>query len=228
VGEPLVLRTSGLLSRSNKLMYDLVSGSAFHTFTGRAASGPLREAAVTLEPVTVTVATWGDWKEAHPDTTIVARDGGIGRSYPDDPLCGRDAAGPIFPIGPADTRLPAQAAVVGVVDGAGAPVAFAAELARSELAPAEPSDLRGRGACRRRRWRRSQGCRRAGARDPRGVLVRLEPVPPHDRTVGTTDARTRCPGCRRAHGGLGRRMPGAARRARPLIPDVARGTSIAR
>ena len=39
-----VLRTSGLLSRSNKVMYDLVTGSAFNTFTGEAVSGPLQEA----------------------------------------------------------------------------------------------------------------------------------------------------------------------------------------
>jgi hypothetical protein len=132
--EPLVLRTSGLLSRSNKLMYDLVTGSAFHTFTGRAASGPLREVGLALEAVSVVVSTWGEWKRAHPDTRIVARDGGIGRSYPDDPLCGRDDAGPIFPIGPADTRLPVQAAVVGVIDADGQPIAFAADAARAELA----------------------------------------------------------------------------------------------
>ena len=141
--EPLVLRTSGLLSRSNKVMYDLVTGSAFHTFTGRAASGPLREAGFVLEPLTVTVSSWGAWKQAHPDTWIVARDGGIGRTYPDDPLCGRDAAGPIFPIGPADTRLPAQAAVVGAIDGAGQPVAFAADAARAELGAGRPVAMGG-------------------------------------------------------------------------------------
>jgi hypothetical protein len=133
-GEPLVLRTSGLLSRSNKVMVDLASGSAFHTFTGRAATGPLREAGVVLEPLTVSVTTWGEWRATHPDTRIVARDGGIGRAYPDDPLCGRDDAGPIFPIGPADTRLPAQAAVVGVIGPDGRPVAFDVAAARAELA----------------------------------------------------------------------------------------------
>jgi hypothetical protein len=131
--EPLVLRTSGLLSRSNKIMYDLDSGSAFHTFTGRAASGPLRRLDFVLEPISVTVSSWGAWKAAHPDTRIVARHAGIGRVYPDDPLCGRDAAGPIFPIGPADTRLPAQSAVVGVIDSGGQPIAFAADAARAEL-----------------------------------------------------------------------------------------------
>lgn len=133
-GEPLVLRTSGLLSRSNKVMVDLASGSAFHTFTGRAATGPLRAAGVVLEPLTVTVATWAEWRAAHPDTRIVARDGGMGRSYPDDPLCGRDDAGPIFPTGPADARLPAQAPVIGVIDPDGRPVAFDVEAARAELA----------------------------------------------------------------------------------------------
>ncbi len=137
-GDPLVLRTSGLLSRSNKVMVDLRSGSAFHTFTGRAATGPLREAGVVLEPLTVTVATWGEWRAAHPGTRIIARDGGIGRTYPADPLCGRDDAGPIFPIGPADSRLPAQAAVVGVIGPDGRTTAFAADAARTELEAGRP------------------------------------------------------------------------------------------
>lgn len=42
--ETAVLRTSGLLSRSNKVMYDLQSGSVFDTFTGEAKTGPLAEA----------------------------------------------------------------------------------------------------------------------------------------------------------------------------------------
>jgi hypothetical protein len=44
-----VLRTSGLLSRSNKVMYDLNTESIMDTFTGVALSGPLQDAAVTLE-----------------------------------------------------------------------------------------------------------------------------------------------------------------------------------
>ena len=140
-GEPLVLRTSGLLSRSNKVMVDLRSGSAFHTFTGRAATGPLREAGVVLEPLTVTVATWAEWRAAHPGTRIIARDGGIGRAYPADPLCGRDDAGPIFPTGPLDVRLPAQAAVIGVLGPAGEAVAFAADAARADLEAGRPVTL---------------------------------------------------------------------------------------
>jgi hypothetical protein len=132
--ETPVLRTTGLLSRSNKVMYDLVTGSAFNTFTGEAVSGPLQDAALVLEPTTTVATTWGEWKAAHPGTRIVAEDGGIGRSYPDDPLGGRDLDGPIFPVGPIDPRLPAQAQVVGVIDPAGDAIAFPVEQAVTELA----------------------------------------------------------------------------------------------
>ena len=53
----LVLRTSGLLSRSNKVMYDFTTKSVFDTFTGRALTGPLREQGVQLEELTVVTAT---------------------------------------------------------------------------------------------------------------------------------------------------------------------------
>lgn len=133
VATPL-LRTSGLLSRSNKVMYDLETWSVFNTFTGRALSGPLHDIGLVLEPVTVVTSTWGEWKAAHPDTRIVAEDGGIGRSYPEDPLGGRDDDGPIFPIGQPDPRLPSQAQVLGVVDPDGRPLAFEVEQARAAIA----------------------------------------------------------------------------------------------
>lgn len=122
--ERVVLRTSGLLKRSNKLMYDLTTGSAIDTFTGEALTGPLAEDRVTLNQLSVVASTWGVWKEAHPDTLILAQDGGIGRSYEDDPLGGRDDDGPIFPVGPVDPRLPVQEQVVGVISPDGTPVAF--------------------------------------------------------------------------------------------------------
>ncbi len=128
-----ILRTSGLLSRSNKVMYDLVTESVFDTFTGRAIAGPLFGAEVTLPQGSVVVSTWGDWKGAHPDTTIVAQDGGIGRTYDLDPLGGRDDQGPIFPIGDRDLRLPVQEQVVGVITPDGTPVAFPADAARDTI-----------------------------------------------------------------------------------------------
>jgi hypothetical protein len=135
--EPIVLRTSGLLARSNKVMYDLNTMSVFDTFTGIALSGPLHDAGVELEQNTVVGSTWGDWKLQHPDTMIVAQDGGIGRRYEEDPLQGRDAAGPIFPVGEVDPRLAAQTLVVGVISPAGEPLAFPLEAARSAVARGE-------------------------------------------------------------------------------------------
>jgi hypothetical protein len=138
-----ILRTSGLLSRSNKVMYDLVTESVFDTFMGRAISGPLFEAGVTLPQGSVVVSTWGDWKAEHPDTTIVAQDGGIGRAYGLDPLGGRDDQGPIFPIGDRDLRLPVQAQVLGVIATDGTPIAFPATAARERLETGEAVELDG-------------------------------------------------------------------------------------
>ena len=131
--ETPILRTSGLLSRSNKIMYDLVTGSVFDTFTGVALSGPLREAGIVLDQTTVVTSTWEAWKESHPDTTIVAEDGGIGRSYDLDPLRGRDDDGPIFPVGDVDSRLAVQEPVIGVIAPDGTPIAFPAVTARVAL-----------------------------------------------------------------------------------------------
>lgn len=128
-----VLRTSGLLTRSNKVMFDLNTFSIFDTFTGEAISGPLHDAGVILEETTMVTSTWGDWKKAHPDTTIVAEDGGLGRTYSLDPLRGRDDDGPIFPIGDVDPRLPAQAGVIGVIAPDGVPIAFSVDLLEMEL-----------------------------------------------------------------------------------------------
>ena len=133
----VVLRTSGLLSRSNKLMFDLTTLSAIDTFTGRALTGPLGEAGIVLEQISVVASTWGDWKEAHPHTLILAEDGGIGRTYEDDPLGNRDDDGPIFPVGDVDHRLPIQEKVVGVISPDGIPVAFPVAHTRDALAEGE-------------------------------------------------------------------------------------------
>ncbi len=132
-----VLRTSGLLSRSNKVMYDLRTQSVFDTFTGAAVSGPLQDLGIVLVETTVVRTTWGEWKLAHPDTTIIAEDGGIERSYELDPLQGRDDDGPIFPIGTADDRLGVQELVVGVITADETPVAFPADSARAALSAGE-------------------------------------------------------------------------------------------
>lgn len=66
-----VLRTSGLLIRSNKLMYDVNTNSVFDTFLGTAVTGTLADAEFVLPQHTVITTTWGERKVAHHDTTIL-------------------------------------------------------------------------------------------------------------------------------------------------------------
>lgn len=117
-----VLRTSGLLIRSNKVMYDLTTYSVFDTFLGKALTGPLGEIGLQLDQATVITSDWGTWKEAHPETTVLTEDLALGRDF--DFRSGRDANGPIFPVGDVDPRLPVQEDIIGVVTDSGTPIAF--------------------------------------------------------------------------------------------------------
>ncbi len=117
-----ILRTSGLLIRSNKVMYDVETFSVFDTFLGTAVTGPLAEIGLVLPQAGVVTATWGDWKATHPDTTVLVEDLALGRDF--DFRNNRDANGPIFPIGDVDPRLPVQEDVLGIVTESGTPVAF--------------------------------------------------------------------------------------------------------
>ncbi len=117
-----VLRTSGLLIRSNKVMYDVNTYSVFDTFLGTAVTGPLAEKNLKLKQVSVVTTDWGTWKKAHPETTVLVEALALGRDF--DFRNGRDANGPIFPIGDVDPRLPVHEDVIGIVTASGQPVAF--------------------------------------------------------------------------------------------------------
>ena len=117
-----VLRTSGLLLRSNKVMYDIRTHSVFDTFLGAAVTGPLAEKGVTLRQASVVTSEWGAWKKAHPKTTVLVESLALGRDF--DFRNGRDANGPIFPVGAVDPRLPVHEDIVGAITASGRPVAF--------------------------------------------------------------------------------------------------------
>ncbi|MEM8776489.1 MAG: DUF3179 domain-containing (seleno)protein [Pseudomonadota bacterium] len=117
-----ILRTSGLLSRSNKVMYDLNTYSVFDTFLGHAVTGPLAEKKIQLKQATVVTTDWGTWKAQHPETTVLLERYALGRDP--DFRNGRDANGPIFPVGDVDPRLPVHEDIIGVVTASGKPVAF--------------------------------------------------------------------------------------------------------
>lgn len=117
-----ILRTSGLLIRSNKVMYDVNSFSVFDTFRGNAVTGPLAEKKLQLKQATVITTDWGAWKEAHPETSVLVESLALGRDF--DFRNTRDADGPIFPVGDVDPRLPIHEDIIGVITASGKPVAF--------------------------------------------------------------------------------------------------------
>jgi len=117
-----ILRTSGLLSRSNKVMYDLNTFSVFDTFLGKAVTGPLARKNIHLKQATVVTSDWASWKKAHPKTTVLKEKYALGRNP--DFRNGRDANGPIFPIGDVDPRLPVQEDIIGAITTSGKPIAF--------------------------------------------------------------------------------------------------------
>ena len=126
-----ILRTSGLLIRSNKVMFDLNTYSVFDTFLGKAVTGPLAKKAVQLKQATVVTTDWGTWKTQHPETTVLLERYALGRDFNFREGC--DADGPIFPVGDVDPRLPVQEDILGVVTASGAPVAFQRSKAMAAL-----------------------------------------------------------------------------------------------
>lgn len=138
----LELRTSGLLSRSNKVMFELHTFSLFDTFRGRALTGPLHDAGFELEFISVGTSEWGDLKAERPDAQIVAQNTGQLGIYPLDPLGERDDNGPIFPVGAVDSRLLIQEQVLGARHD-GVAVAFPVAAARFAIASGQPVEFDG-------------------------------------------------------------------------------------
>ena len=75
------LGTSGLLYRSNKLMFDEETGSLWSTLEGRPVVGELVEAGLQLLSRPVVTTTWGEWRAEHPETTVLSLDTGHARDY---------------------------------------------------------------------------------------------------------------------------------------------------
>lgn len=73
--------TSGLLYRSNKLMYDRNTRTLWNQFSGKPAWGPLVGQNIRLKVLPVVVTTWGDWYSRNPETTLLSINTGFVRDY---------------------------------------------------------------------------------------------------------------------------------------------------
>lgn len=116
--------TSGLLYRSNKLLFDEESMSLWSTLEGRPVVGPLVGSGLQLRGLPVVTTTWGEWKAAHPGTTVLSEETGFERDYREGAAYreyfATDAL--MFEVPNADRRLPNKAEVLALrLAPAGAP-----------------------------------------------------------------------------------------------------------
>lgn len=74
---------SGLLYKRNLLLYDHETDSLWSQLGGKAVTGPLAGTSLRLLPASI--ATWAQWREAHPETTALSFQTGYRRNYSADP-----------------------------------------------------------------------------------------------------------------------------------------------
>lgn len=105
--KPFSFGSSGLLFRSNKLMYDRATYSLWNQFTGRPVAGPLTDSGIELKTRPVTITTWADWKDLHPNTKVLRLETGFQRDYSPGRAYGSYFASPdlMFPADTSDERL---------------------------------------------------------------------------------------------------------------------------
>ena len=73
--------TSGLLYRSNKLMFDEESMSLWSTSEGRPVVGALAGSPLELTSYPIVTTTWREWRVMHPQTSVVSLRTGHERDY---------------------------------------------------------------------------------------------------------------------------------------------------
>ena len=69
--EILEFGTSGLLYRSNKLMYDRTHKTLWSNLTGEAVVGKKVASGDRLKVLPMTLTTWDEWRRRHPDTRTI-------------------------------------------------------------------------------------------------------------------------------------------------------------
>ena len=113
-GRRIQFGTSGLLYRSNKLMFDGATKSLWNTLEGVPVVGSLVGSGLELTRRSVVTTTWGEWRRRHPDTTVLSLDTGHQRDYSEGAAY-RDYFGTdrlMFQVQARDDRLANKAEVV--------------------------------------------------------------------------------------------------------------------
>ncbi len=114
--KPFVFGSSGLLYRSNKLMFDRETDSLWNQFTGQPVAGPLAGSDIALAIRPVVIVTWAKWRAAHPETRVLALDTGHQRDYGSGVVYAEYFGSPelMFPARADETRLRRKDYVFGI------------------------------------------------------------------------------------------------------------------
>lgn len=156
---------SGLLYNSDVLLYDRATDSLWSQILGQAVAGPLK--GCRLAPLPMAHTSWADWRQRHPDTTVLSTDTGHQRDYTRDPYAGYDRVQRLmFDVQHRDDRFPLKEWVLGlVVDGRAKAYPFSV----LERAVGADGELRDRVAGRTLRIRFDRTHRSAQAYDADGT-----------------------------------------------------------
>jgi hypothetical protein len=131
--EPFTFGSSGLLYRSNKLMYDRQTNSLWNQITGEPVAGRLAESGIRLSMLPLVVTTWAEWKKEHPDTLVLdPKRTGYERDYDKSPYESYfESSETMFPVWLTSDRLKLKEVVFALVVS-GRPKAYPIETLKRE------------------------------------------------------------------------------------------------
>ena len=112
-GQTATFGVSGLLYQNDLLMYDHQTESLWSQIAMEAVAGPLT--GEKLQHRFLEHTTWGEWRNAHPQTLVLSINTGYRREYNIDPYLGyAERPDLMFPTSPVDPRYHAKEWVLGV------------------------------------------------------------------------------------------------------------------
>ncbi len=121
---------SGLLYRSDLLMYDRETESLWSQIAARAVTGPMMGR--RLDMLRSSFQRWGEWRSEHPETTVLSKRTGHRRDYARSPYGGYARSRDLMFPAPYDRRYHPKMPTLGLrIPGEGARAYPASEVAKA-------------------------------------------------------------------------------------------------
>lgn len=115
-GKVMRLGVSGLLYKSDLILYDQETQSLWSQILAQSIAGP--SIGKSLERLPAVQTSWKEWREMYPLTEVASFETGYARDYSRDPYQGYEKSErTYFPVGKLDTRLHPKEVVFGITRG---------------------------------------------------------------------------------------------------------------